>query len=272
MIGIFDSGLGGLSVWREIATRLPHEDSIYFADQSHCPYGARSLDEIRRLSEGIVRFLVSQGANLVVVACNTASAAALYGLRELFDNPIVGMEPAVKPAAELTVNGIVGVMATPATFEGEPFSRLMSQFAQDVTVIQKVCPGLVQCVEAGGLAGPQVEALLSECLTPMVDQSADVVVLGCTHYPFLLPSIEKVVGDGVQVIDPARAVAKQVERVLDRDGLRTASEFPGQHRFYTSGDPVAFNAMLQRLTGQRASAMRVVWTDAGAVAEGSRGF
>lgn len=259
VIGVFDSGVGGLSVWREIVALLPSEHTIYFADQSHCPYGSRPLLEIRALAEAIVRFLLGQGAKLIVVACNTASTAALYHLRERFDVPIVGMEPAVKPAAQRTASGKVGVMATPATFEGEPFARLMGRFARDVEVIRQVCPGLVERIEAGQLEGPEVEALLRNCLQPLVDEGVDVLVLGCTHYPFLRPAIEQVVGPGVEVIDPAPAVARQVRRVLARQGLFNPHQGRGRHVFYTSGLAESFLAMLEKLVGQRGEVRRAEW-------------
>ena len=259
-VGVFDSGVGGLSVWREIVALLPGEDTIYFADQAHCPYGARSLQEVQALAEAIVRFLLGQGAKLIVVACNTASAAALYHLRGRFDVPIVGMEPAVKPAAQRTASGKVGVMATPATFEGEPFARLMQRFARDVAVIQRVCPGLVERIEAGQLDGPEVESLLQSCLRPLVDEGIDVLVLGCTHYPFLRSAIERVVGPGVEVIDPAPAVARQVRRVLARRGLLNPR--PGQqgrHILYTSGAVQPFADIVERLVGKRGEVRRAEW-------------
>jgi glutamate racemase len=234
VIGVFDSGVGGLSVWREIVALLPSEGTIYFADQSHCPYGSRPLLEIRALAEAIVCF---------------------HHLRERFDVPIVGMEPAVKPAAQRTASGKVGVMATPATFEGEPFARLMGRFARDVEVIRQVCPGLVERIEAGQLEGPEVEALLRNCLQPLVDEGVDVLVLGCTHYPFLRPAIEQVVGPGVEVIDPAPAVARQVRRVLARQGLLRPRQGKGRHAFYTSGAVKPFAALVERLMGERREAM-----------------
>ena len=258
-IGVFDSGLGGLSVWREIATLLPGEDTIYFADQAHCPYGRRPLAEIQTLAETIVRFLLGQGAKLIVVACNTASAAALYHLRERFDVPLVGMEPAVKPAAARTLSGKVGVMATPATFQGAPFARLMRRFASDVKVIRRVCPGLVERIEAGQLEGPEIETLLRSCLQPLLDEGVDVLVLGCTHYPFLRAAIERVVGPGVEVIDPAPAVARQVQRVLARRGLLNTRQGQGQHVFYTSGAVEPFADMVERLVGERGEVRQAEW-------------
>jgi len=248
-IGIFDSGVGGLSVLREIWAQLPHEHTLYFADTTHCPYGSRSADEIRELSVGIVRFLIRRGAKVIVVACNTASAAALHHLRDRFDIPIVGMEPAVKPAAERTHTGKVGVIATQVTFQGELFARLVERFANGVDVLPQVCPGLVEQVEAGKLDDPETDRLLRLYLQPMVEGGFDSLVLGCTHYPFLREAIQRVVGQEVEIIDPAPAVARQTGRVLEQDGLLRVSQEPARRLFYTSGDPATFAAIAGRLLG-----------------------
>ncbi|MGC9395265.1 MAG: glutamate racemase [Anaerolineae bacterium] len=248
-IGVFDSGVGGLSVWREIVRQLPAEDTVYFADQAHIPYGERPLDEVRRLSENVTRFLLGQGAKLIVVACNTASGAALHALRETFTNvPFVGMEPGVKPAVEHTRTGIVGVIATAATFQGDLFAGLVQRFGEGFDIHTQACPGLVEAVEAGALDTPKTEALLRRYLTPLLDAGIDQLVLGCTHYPFLSPAIKRIVGPEVTIIDPAPAVARQAGRVLaQRDLLAPAGQL-GRHRFYTSGDPVTFSAMVRALT------------------------
>ena len=263
-IGIFDSGVGGLSVWREVVRQLPHEDTIYLADQAHMPYGARQLAEVRELSETITRFLLDRGAKAVVVACNTASAAALHHLRRTFPEvPFVGMEPAVKPAVERTHNGVVAVIATQATFQGELFASLVERYADDVQVLTQACPGLAEAVEAGALDAPETEALLRQHLPPLIEAGVDQLVLGCTHYPFLRPAIERIVGANVAVIDPAPAVARQTGRVLAQRGLEAApsggslrprpgqagrlQDRAGHHTFYTSGDAAAFRAMIERL-------------------------
>jgi len=208
-IGVFDSGVGGLSVLREITRLLPHEDVLYFADSAHCPYGLRPMAEVRALATAVTAFLVEQGAKLVVVACNTASAAALHHLRASFEVPIVGMEPAIKPAAERTRARKIGVLAT------------------------------------------QTEDLIRRCLAPMLDAGVDALVLGCTHYPFVRDSIEQVVGPGVEVIDPAPAVARQTARVLDREGLSNDPHHQGQVTFYTSGEAATLAAHIERLLGVR---------------------
>lgn len=248
LIGIFDSGVGGLSVWHEIARQLPLEDTLYLADQAHMPYGSRSLNEVREHSGGITRFLLDWGAKIIVVACNTASAAALHHLRRAFpDVPFVGMEPAVKPAVERTRSGVVGVIATQATFQGELFASLLERYAGEVRVLIRACPGLVEAVEAGALDTPETEALLGHYLTPLIEAGADQLVLGCTHYPFLRPLIERVVGAGLAVIDPAPAVARQTTRVLAQRGLETTRGCVSRHVFYTSGEMTAFTTMLGQL-------------------------
>ncbi len=256
-IGVFDSGVGGLSVMREIAKLLPEEEIIYFADSIHCPYGKRSLREIRGFSQGIVRFLLDQGAGVVVVACNTASAAALSYLREKFSVPIVGMEPAVKPAALTTRSGKVGVIATKVTFQGELFAKLIERFATNVEVYTQVCPSLVERVEAGLLDDPETEGLLRAYLRPMLKAGIDTLVLGCTHYSFLRRTIEGIVGPEVRVIDPCFAVARQTKRVFEREGLR--GEGRGEHLFYTSGDPRVFTEMVKRLIGERGKVKGTLW-------------
>ena len=259
-IGIFDSGIGGLSVWREIARQLPHEDTLYFADQIHIPYGPRTLEEIRSFSEAITRFLLDRECKLVVVACNAASAAALKHLRTTFpDVPFVGMEPAVKPAAETTHTGVVGVLATPATFQGELFASVVERFANGVQLVKEVCPGLVQQIEAGRLDTPDTLAMLDRFLTPIRAANADTIVLGCTHYPFVIDAIRQL-APGVNVIDPASAIARQVDRVLSERGLLASVERIGQHRFITSGDLDRYQEILQMLVNIETDVIQAQWS------------
>lgn len=260
-IGVFDSGVGGLSIMGELARQLPHEDITYLADTAHCPYGPRSLEEIRGLAQAIVSFLLAHGCKIIVVACNAASAAALHYLRERFQVPIVGMEPAVKPAAQETETKVVGVIATPATFQGELFASLIQRFASDVTVLEGVCPGLVEKVEAGGVDDPQTEAILRRCLEPMAEKGIDTLVLGCTHYPFLTPTIERIVGPGVKIIDPSPAVARQTQRVLAREGLLSDAHRPGHYTFYTTGNPETFAALQKRLKALPGKTIGVHWDE-----------
>jgi glutamate racemase len=273
-IGVFDSGVGGLSVTREIMALVPAQPITYLADQAHAPYGQRPLAEIRTLSEGIAHFLLAEGAGVIVVACNTASAAALHWLREQCPTvPFVGMEPAVKPAVEHTRSGQVGVIATAATFQGELFASLLDRYAGRVTIHTQVCPELVPLVEAGELDSPRARGAVAAYLAPLLTAGIDQLVLGCTHYPFLRHLIEELAGPGVAVIDPAPAVARQVGRVLAQQGwLAEAESLPGSgsdtanrqhcqpaHRFYTTGDPIRFQAALRDLLGVTTDVRQAVW-------------
>jgi glutamate racemase len=261
-IGVFDSGVGGLSVLREIQRQFPRENLIYLADQQHVPYGPRSLTQVRQFSEAITRFLLYQGAKLIVVACNAASAAALYYLRETFPEvPFVGMEPAVKPAAEQTQTGIVGVLATPATFQGRLYASVVERFANGVHLLQDTCPGLVAQIEMGQLHEPKTRAILEDALTPMLARGIDRVVMGCTHYPFVIPLIQEIVGPGVKVIDPAPAVARQVGRVLAELKLDNQSSETGQVRYLTSGDPANFSALVGILLRTQTVVDPVIWRE-----------
>lgn len=261
-IGVFDSGVGGLSVLRAVRTLMPEESVIYFGDQGHVPYGPRSLEQVRDFSEAITQFLLNLDAKLIVVACNTASAAALHYLRDKFPEiPFVGMEPAVKPAAEHTLSGLVGVLATPATFQGALYASVLERFANGVQIFQHTCPGLVGLIEQGNLDGEEPCVILEDALRPMLDRGIDTVVLGCTHYPFVIPLIRQIVGKTVRVIDPAPAVAKQVERMLVADRLKRS---PGQRsrlRFYTSGDAGIFRGVMPKLLGESGPVQVVTWQD-----------
>lgn len=259
-VGVFDSGVGGLSVARELLAQLPGRPIIYLADQANAPYGQRDLAEIRRLSEGISDFLLAQGAAVVVLACNTASAAALHWLRgRRPDVPFVGMEPAVKPAAQRTRTRHIGVIATPATFQGELFASLLDRYAADVAVHTQVCPDLVPLVEAGELDSPRARATVSGYLAPLLEEGIDELVLGCTHYPFLRPIIEAVAGPDVEIIDPAPAVARQVGRVLAQRGDPAGPSDAAGHRFFTTGHAGRFAAALRGLIGVEAPVLHARW-------------
>ena len=261
-IGVFDSGVGGLSVFKAIRQRLPSQPVIYLADQAHVPYGHRSLEEVRWFAQQITEYLLDRGARLIVVACNTASAAALHSLRKGFPQvPFVGMEPAVKPAAEQTRSGVVGVLATQATFQGELYASVVERFASGVTVLQSTCPGLVDAIEVGDLDGSRPRAILEAALLPMLEKGIDTVVLGCTHYPFVIPLIQEITGPEVRVIDPAPAIARQTERLLQAHGLLAPSGAPGWVRFLTSGEPEALARLLPVLGGERQEVERVGWLD-----------
>jgi glutamate racemase len=260
-IGVFDSGVGGLSVLRAMRAQLPGEAIIYFGDQGHVPYGPRPLEQIQSFAEGITQFLLSQNAKLIVVACNTASAAALKYLRAKFPAvSFVGMEPAIKPAAEHTETGVVGVLATPATFQGALYASVVERFGAGVELLQSTCPGLVQRIEAGDLDGESTRGILEDALFPMLEKNIDTVVLGCTHYPFVIPLIEEIVGDKVRVIDPAPSVARQTKHLLEAQGMLNPSYARGDIRFFTSGDaPTTIQSMLPMLLGENGTVKPVAW-------------
>jgi glutamate racemase len=261
-IGVFDSGVGGLSVLRAMRHLMPEEPVVYFGDQGHVPYGPRPMEQVRDFSDSITRFLLDQGAKLIVVACNAASAAALHHLREKFPPvPFVGMEPAVKPAAEHTQSGLVGVLATPATFQGALYASVLERFANGVQVLQHTCPGLVGQIEKGDLEGNETRAILEDALRPMLERGIDTVVLGCTHYPFVIPLIERIVGESVRVIDPAPAVAKQAKRLLEAGGLKRQPGDIAEVQLYTSGDVDAFKSILPKLLGEKGMVQPVTWMD-----------
>ncbi len=261
-IGIFDSGIGGLSVLRAIRGLMPDESVVYFGDQIHIPYGPRPMEQIGRFSEVITNFLLQQQAKIVVVACNTASAAALKDLRIKFpEMQFVGMEPAVKPAAERTQTGRVGVLATPATFQGALYASVVERFANGVELFQDTCAGLVQQIEQGNLDGRETRQILENALQPMLEKNIDTVVLGCTHYPFVIPVIEQIVGENVRVIDPAPAVAKQTKRLLEAGGLVNPASAGGKIRLFTSDNVKALQSLLPALLGESAVVNNVEWVE-----------
>lgn len=268
-IGVYDSGVGGLSVLRELRRQLPHEDILFLADQANVPYGARPLAEVRRFADGVARFLIDRRVKLIVVACNTASAAALKVLRATFPTvPFVGMEPAVKPAAEQTKTKAVGVLATPATFQGELFASVVERFAAGVTVVPQTMPGLVERIEAGDLDGPETRGIIDAAVQPLVAQGVDTIVLACTHFPLVIPLIIEAAGPEVRVIDPAPAVARQAVRLLTELGLLAYSGHSGRLLLLTSGNPARLADSALRLIDERAPAFGLVWQGMSLRAEG----
>lgn len=261
MIGLFDSGVGGLSVWREVRRLLPRCSTLYLADNAHCPYGRRPPAEIQHLSLAISEFLLEQGADLIVVACNTASAAALETLRASLVVPVVGMEPAVKVAAERTRTGHIGVLATEGTLNGDLFKNTTARFASRTTVHIREGTGLVDIVEQGLADSPASRALLQSYLDPVIAAGADQIVLGCTHYSFLTPAIRRVVPPGTGLIDPAHAVARQVRRVVASLSLPDPGDRPDpeQHRFFASGRSDILAGMVEAETGQNPAVIRIDW-------------
>ena len=218
-VGVFDSGSGGLSVLREIRKILPRERYIYYSDNAHCPYGEKSPEYITDRGRAITRELISRGADAVVVACNTATAAAIATLRAEFPIPFVGMEPAVKPAALGTRTGVIGVLATAGTLKGLKYLNTRGRFEDAVRIVEHVGTGYVELVESLELEGPHAEQVVGASLKPLLDEGADIIVLGCTHYPFLLPVMQKLASPEVSFIDPAPAVARRLQDILRQEGI-----------------------------------------------------
>ncbi len=246
-VGVFDSGVGGLSVLRDLRRLMPAEDMIYYADSAHCPYGGQPTSAIQARAVAITEELLAAGCKLIVVACNTATIAAVEHLRANYPVPFVGMEPAVKPACAMTKTGVVGVLATGAALGGEKFHRLVAQHAAGVRVITQPCPGLVECVEAGDLEGDLVRDLVKRYVEPLARARADVIVLGCTHYPFLRDAIQAAAGPQVQLIDTGEAVARQARRILEREELLHPPDGGGRLEWRTSGDPAALAPIIESL-------------------------
>lgn len=236
-IGIFDSGAGGLSVYRELVKLLPRERYLYFSDNAHCPYGEKTPRYIQERGRAITEILLGLGADIIVVACNTATAAAIATLREEYPAvPFIGMEPAVKPAALGTRSGVIGVLATAGTLKGSKYLKTRGLYEDNVKIVEHVGQGFVELVEGGILDGPEAETTVRASLQPLLDAGADTIVLGCTHYPFLQPVIERLAGPDVKVIDPAPAVARQTVRILQEKGIPTG-EGPFSVDLYFSGEP-----------------------------------
>ena len=250
MIGIFDSGVGGLSVFREIKKILPEEKYIYYSDNAHCPYGEKSKEYIIDRARHITDFLIGQGADIIVVACNTATAAAIKTLREEYTIPFIGMEPAVKPAAAITKTGIVGVLATAGTLKAEKYRDTKGRHAEDVIVVEHIGKGFVELVESGLTTGQRAEAIVAESLEPLLDAGADTIVLGCTHYPFLSETIAKVASDltpsrQFSIIDPAPAVARHILDVMTEEDIIKREGF--SISLHASGDATLLKEMVNRL-------------------------
>ncbi len=243
MIGVFDSGVGGLGVVNHLRRIIPSADVVYVGDRSRAPYGHRSLDEVRTYAEEITGYLIGRGTDTVVIACNTASAAALHRLRAVHSGvAFVGMEPAVKPAAVVSRTGVIGVLATSATFQGELFASVVDRFAGEVEVVCQACEGWVELVETGEISGRRAESLVARHLDPVLEAGADVLVLACTHYPFLEPVIRRVAGARVTIIDPAEAVARQTARLASGTGN-------GSVEILVTGPLAGVDDLIRHLTG-----------------------
>lgn len=245
-IGIFDSGVGGLSVLREIKKRLPCESIIYFADSSNCPYGSKSEKETIHLARKNIEFLLDQGCKMIVIACNTVTAVAIERFRKEFHVPFIGMEPALKPAALKTKTKKIGILATENTFKGKLFQQTCKKYGKGIDVIAQPGNGLVELVEDGDLESPETYDLLEKYLSPMMEMGVDILVLGCTHYPFLIRVIEKITHNRLDIIDPASAVAAQTLRILDSHSLTSKASHIPNFRFCTTLKTQAIETLLNQ--------------------------
>ncbi|MEG6616331.1 glutamate racemase [Peptococcaceae bacterium 1198_IL3148] len=263
-IGIFDSGVGGLSIAKEIRKLLPHEDLLYFADSAYCPYGEKLPTIIKDRVFAICDFLISKGAKMLVVACNTASIVSLDDIRSYYKIPVIGVEPAVKPAVAATKTGTIGVLATGVTLSGDRFSSLVKRYGDQATVVTQPCPGLVELVEKGQTIGPETEAMLTNYLQPLLNNNADTIVLGCTHYPFLRPLIHKLVGNDITVIDTGEAVARQTKRMLVNNDLQNDQTNDGQETIFTSGNVESVQPVVRLLWNK--PSLEVKYIETGGVA------
>jgi glutamate racemase len=233
-IGIFDSGVGGTSIWKEVVKMLPHENTIYLADSANAPYGEKSKEEILQLSIKNTEFLLDQGCKLIIVACNTATTNAIDYLRAHYSVPFIGIEPAIKPAALHTKTKKVGVLATKGTLSSSLFHNTSKLFAEGITVLEQEGKGLVELIEAGKTESKEMRTLLTKFLNPMLDQEIDCLVLGCTHYPYLIPVLKEILPANITIIDSGEAVARQTKAVLGNLGLLSENQQPSVHQFYTN--------------------------------------
>jgi glutamate racemase len=247
-IGIFDSGLGGLSVVGAIRGLLPNESLLYVADSAHCPYGEKDDDLLRQRAQLISEFLLEQGCKAIVIACNTATLATVAMLRQRIAVPVVGIEPAVKPGAARTRSGVIGVLATAGTLRSEQFAELCKRHATALTILGEACPGWVEAVEQASLDGPEIDALVARHIHPLLAGGADTLVLGCTHYAFLRAHIERIAGPNVSVLEPSDPVARQLRRRLEIDDMLNLAEVvTSRHRFFTTGEPALVEPFVRRV-------------------------
>jgi glutamate racemase len=256
-IGVMDSGVGGISVLKHIHALLPHENLMYVADSKYAPYGNKTAEEITNRCMIVADYLIAQNVKALVVACNTATAAAIDELRETFDIPIIGMEPAVKPAAEASKNGIIGVLATVGTLKSAQFAGLLEAYGRDVKVVTQACVGLVECIERGELDAPETKALIRQYTAPLLAEGADTIVLGCTHYPFVKHVIQEIVGDKITLIDTGAAVAKQLKRQLEEKGLLSTSKQKAEVHFWTNSEAENAEQVTEKLWGNHVEEHRL---------------
>lgn len=252
MIGIFDSGIGGLSVFREIRKVLPEQSYVYYSDNAHCPYGEKTREYIIDRARAITRFLLEKGCEIIVVACNTATAAAIATLRDEFPVKFIGMEPAIKPAAQATKTGVVGVLATAGTLKATKYIDTRARWAQNVRIVEHIGQGFVELVEKGITTGPEADSTVRTSLMPLLDAGADMIVLGCTHYPFLSETISKVASEAypernIEIIDPAPAVARHLIEVMTEEGISEKAPNGFGMELHASGDPTTLLATYDRI-------------------------
>ena len=253
-VGVMDSGVGGISVLHHIRQRLPHESIYYVADSLYAPYGNKSPAEITERCFAISDFLIAQGVKALVVACNTATAASIQAMREKYDLPIIGMEPAVKPAVKASRNGVIGVLATVGTIKSAQYAALLANYGEGVKVVAQGCVGLVECLERGELTEKTTRELVNCYLQPLLDNQADTIVLGCTHYPFLRPLIEQIVGPNIAVIDTGEAVSLQLQKkLIEQDLLMPNTDSGVEVVFWTNSQSVTAPAVIQTLYGSVAN-------------------
>jgi len=251
-VGVFDSGVGGISVLQHIHALLPHEQLLYAADSKYAPYGSKTPEEIQSRCFDLTDFLIAKGAKAIVVACNTATAAAIDKMRAKYSLPIIGMEPAVKPAAAASKNGVIGVLATVGTLKSVQFAGLLESYGRNVKVVTQGCIGLVECIERGELSSSTTLSLLEQYCKPLLDEGADTIVLGCTHYPFVKPLIRQIVGDDVALIDTGAAVAKHLQKRLAALDLLTQQHQAGTVKFWTNSQSADAKLVIEALWGESA--------------------
>lgn len=233
-IGFFDSGIGGTSIWKEVIKLLPKENTIYLADSKNAPYGEKSSDEIISLSIKNTEFLISKGCKLIIVACNTATTNAIDYLRKNYNIPFIGIEPAIKPAALFSKTGAIGILATKGTLSSKLFEKTANEYSKNITTIEQDGEGLVTLIEEGKLNSDELNELLSRYLKPMLNFNIDHLVLGCTHYPYLIPQIQEILGSNIKIIDSGEAVAKQTKAILEKNNLLSTSSKKSNYLFYTN--------------------------------------
>ena len=250
-IGFFDSGVGGLTIWNELVKLMPNENTLYIADSINAPYGVKTIEEVQRLSFINTQRLIELGAKIIVVACNTATTQAISSLRNHFDIPFIGIEPAIKPAALKSISKVIGVLATNGTLESELFNQTKSIYSNDVKVISQVGEGLVDAIEKGKLDSTELKEILSRHLSELTIHPIDFLVLGCTHYPLLKPMIKNIIGDEINIVDSGFAVANQTKHVLSEKKLISTSTTAGKHIVYSTGDTAIVKSIIDKMINGR---------------------